>query len=66
MESEMENNGRILNKNDQILGEADDIVIGRNSIFELKEIMKQLMKSEQVMRINMQKTKHVEITKKSS
>ena len=66
MESEMENNGRILNKNAQILGEADDIVIGRNSIFELKEIMKQLMKSEQVMRINMQKTKHVEITKKSS
>ena len=53
MESEIENNGTLCNKSTQIFCEADDVVIVGKSIVELKEIMKQINKSEQVIGINM-------------
>ena len=65
MESEIENNGTLYNKSTQIFGEADDVVMVGKSIVELKEIMKKLMKSAQVIGINMQKKNYVEITKKN-
>ena len=65
MESEIENNGTLYNKSTQIFCEADDVVIVGKSIVELKERVKQIMKSTQVIGINMQKTKYVEITKKN-
>ena len=41
-------------------------MIGGKSIVELKERVKQIMKSTQVIGINMQKKKYVEITKKKT
>ena len=55
MDTEVENKGSIFNKSTQILSDTDDTVIVGRSIVELKHAMKQLMKTEQLMGINMQK-----------
>jgi hypothetical protein len=67
-DSETEIKGTIYNKINQILAYADDIVLVARSIDSLKETMRKLMKAAGVLglTINMQMTKYMEVTKKST
>jgi hypothetical protein len=64
-DSGIKSKGTVYNKSAQIRSHANDVVIVGRSMDVLKETVNKLMKAKWVigLTVNMQKTKHMEVTK---